>query len=159
MNTFKEALITGADFPVATLDQLIEQQEWFSLARLLRARATGEYDNRLKIIASGRGISLKTLRTLNPEALTQLTDEDRIERFLQEKNLRIVIHEEATETDVTTEVQLNEEDDIVSEELAEVYVAQGLLKEATAIYRQLSLQNPEKSVYFAEIIRRLETNN
>ena len=51
---------------------------------------------------------------------------------------------------------LDEEDEVVSEELAEIYLAQGLRDEALAIYRKLSLRNPEKSVYFAELIDKIE---
>ena len=58
-----------------------------------------------------------------------------------------------------TEAELSEEEDLVTEELAEVYLHQGLKREALAIYRRLSLLNPEKSVYFAKIIEKLETNN
>ena len=44
-------------------------------------------------------------------------------------------------------------------EVAEIYLAQGLCDKAIAIYRKLSLLNPEKSVYFAELIGKLENNN
>ena len=44
---------------------------------------------------------------------------------------------------------------LVTEELAEIYLAQGLCDEAVGIYRKLSLLYPEKSVYFAEIIGRI----
>ena len=48
------------------------------------------------------------------------------------------------------------EGEYVSEELAKIYLDQGLYDQASTIYRQLSLHNPEKSVYFAEIIARID---
>jgi len=46
--------------------------------------------------------------------------------------------------------------EIVSESLAEIYTMQGLKKEAIEMYEKLSLKNPKKSTYFAEIIENLK---
>ncbi|GHV00036.1 hypothetical protein FACS1894159_05070 [Bacteroidia bacterium] len=46
--------------------------------------------------------------------------------------------------------------DSISEELAEIFLAQGFTRQALGIYRKLSLLYPEKSVYFAEIIDRIK---
>jgi|GEM_PF-1271676 len=69
---------------------------------------------------------------------------------------RIVIGEQTTEESMATfGGETDDEDDFVSEELAEIYAKQGLFDDAIAIYRKLSLQDLQKSVYFAELIGQL----
>ncbi len=82
---------------------------------------------------------------------------DVIDTFLQCENLRIVADEKRGNDEVTLEVELEDIDDLVTEELAEIYATQGLVDEAKSIYVKLSLRNSEKSVYFAELIAKLET--
>jgi hypothetical protein len=82
-----------------------------------------------------------------------------INRFLRKNDYRIVAEEGEVENEVCTEADIDEEDDLVSEELAEIYLAQGLKCEAIEIYRKLSLLNSEKSIYFAEKIENIEKNN
>lgn len=69
---------------------------------------------------------------------------------------RIVIGEHTTEESMATLGGENDDDaDFVSEELAEIYAKQGLFDDAIAIYRKLSLQDSQKSIYFAELIGQL----
>lgn len=124
--------------------------------RILLEECSGEPDAVLSVAAPWRGESSLRLRRIDAGALVRLTSEEVIDRFLREEDLRIVADEHAPEGEVRTEPDLDEEDEIVSEELAEIYLSQGLREKAAAIYRKLSLLNPEKSVYFAELIRKTE---
>ena len=96
------------------------------------------------------------LKEINIEELTRITSSDIIDKFLRAENLKIVAQEGEVENEITTEPTFADDDDMVSEELAEVYLAQGLNDMAIETYRKLSLLNPEKSVYFAEIISKIE---
>lgn len=90
--------------------------------------------------------------------LTEVTTDDIIDRFLRADNLRIVAEEGEADSDIVTEAAFDADDDLASEELAEIYLAQGLKDMAKETYRKLSLLNPEKSVYFAELIAKIENN-
>jgi tetratricopeptide (TPR) repeat protein len=50
---------------------------------------------------------------------------------------------------------IDKNDIIVSEPLAELHVKQGRIDQAIATYKKLSLQNPEKKIYFADKIKQL----
>ncbi len=144
--------------PAEQLDRIIARWPWFTAARIVRALQSGRGDERLSVTEAFRGPSSLAAHAVDAAALTTLTADDLIERFLSEEDLRIVAEEGAAE-EIRTEAVLDEEDEVVSEELAEIYLAQGLRDEARAIYRKLSLRNPEKSVYFAELIEKTESNN
>ena len=98
------------------------------------------------------------LLDINVARLTEVTADDIIDRFLRADNLRIVAEEGEADGDIVTEAAFDADDDLASEELAEIYLAQGLKDMAKETYRKLSLLNPEKSVYFAELIAKIETN-
>ena len=93
------------------------------------------------------------------ERLMYLSPDDIIERFLNTSHGRIVAEEGEPADDIVTEADIDDEEDMVSEELAEVYLAQGLNDMAKETYRKLSLLNPEKSVYFAGLIEKIDKNN
>ena len=144
MATFREyiaSLGAAGAVPEAELDELLGRYEWFALARLVRLRQRGgdpSEDGRLGFAVQDRA--------------TALCADDLIDDFLRAGDYRIVAEEGEADDEVKTVADFDDEDDLVTEELAEIYRQQGLNDEACAIYRKLSLRNPEKSVYFAELI-------
>lgn len=81
-----------------------------------------------------------------------------IDDFLREGEHRIVIDDNTTDELIGGAHEADEEleEEFVSEELAEIYAKQHLFDLAIEIYQKLSLQNSQKSIYFAEIIDRLK---
>ena len=125
------------------LNALLVEYPWFAAAKALQERSEG-----------------KVLRhAIDAEKIAEESEGEIISRFLRKGEYRIVAGEGEVDDDVMTEAEIDEEDDLVSEELAEIYLAQGLKCEAIEIYRKLSLLNSEKSVYFAEKIENIEKNN
>lgn len=145
---------------VAELDALIARHEWFTAARIIRSLVSGEADEALELALHARGASSLALTAVDSSTLTAMTNDDIIERFLNVGDYRIVAEQGDSDTapDVTLAAVSDADDEYVSEDLAEIYLSQGLYEQAIAIYRQLSLQNSEKSVYFAEIISKIEKN-
>lgn len=159
MTRIRELLTHPAAEPApdaAELATLVTRWPWFAPVRTLHAAAGGGADARLELLAPWRAESSLKAAPVDLRALVSLSSDDVIDRFLREEDLRIVAGEGKPESEVLTEAQLDDEDEVVSEELAGIYLAQGLRDKAIAIYRKLSLLNPEKSVYFAELIDKIE---
>lgn len=116
-------------------------------------------DPKSRLIALLHPAALARVFEIDIEKLTHLSTDDLIDRFLKLDNYRITA-EEGVADDLTTTNFSDEEDDeeLISEELAEIYLNQGLYEEAINTYRKLSLLNSEKSIYFAGLIAKIESN-
>ena len=148
--------IEGADERIfideSDLSALLKSERWVPKLE------TGEPSQEAVSAKIGELVSLPEidLQKIDIELLTKITSSDIIDRFLRAETHRIVAEEGDVESEIVTEAELQDEDDMVSEELAEVYLAQGLKDMAIETYRKLSLLNPEKSIYFAELISKIE---
>ena len=143
MSVLESYFKNGVEPTAEALKALTSRYPWFTAAQVL---------------SSDKGEPLSGY-DVDIERLTEESEGEIISRFLRKGEYRIVAEEGDVEDDVLTEAELEDEDDIVSEELAEIYLSQGLRKEAIEIYRKLSLLNSEKSIYFAEKIENIEKNN
>ena len=118
------------------LDALVGRYEWFTPARILRVLRTGRSDRRVSIAAVSRLLPLGRF-TVDREALCALSPADLIDRFLKEGGHRIVAEEGEVVEEVRTEAELSGDDDLVTEDLAEIYLAQGALRRSNRHLSQI----------------------
>ena len=85
-----------------------------------------------------------------------------VEDFLENESGRIVLEDnveiepEELQTKESEKAQNTEENEILTEIMAGIYIKQGKYENAVKIIRQLSLKYPKKNRYFADQIRFLE---
>ena len=143
------------EIPLEAVEGLMRSERWSEI----QSKVTSANDAAQTLLGELLERPSVGEQSIDIERLMLVTADDIIDKFLRSEPRRIVAEEgEATE-DIVTEPELDEDDEFVSEELAEVYLKQGLKDMAKETYRKLSLLNPEKSVYFAEIISNIDSNN
>ena len=143
------------EIPLEAVEGLMRSERW-SVAECSAKAANVDVDALLEELLERPSVGEQSI---DIERLMLVTADDIIDKFLRSEPRRIVAEEGDVTDDIVTEPELDEDDEFVSEELAEVYLKQGLKDMAKETYRKLSLLNPEKSVYFAEIISKIDSNN
>ncbi|MFI3277227.1 MAG: hypothetical protein SNH13_00030 [Rikenellaceae bacterium] len=127
---------------------------WREGERVVEPMARLYIENRAMVVSPPESVDLDT-SSFKGSAIDNVID-----TFLSYENLRIVAEEgDVDGNEVSVDAEFDDIDDLVTEELAEIYHNQGLHLEAIAIYTKLSLLNSEKSVYFAELISSIEKIN
>ncbi len=175
MGTFAEYICNGGTRPSDTdIAAVLERYPWFMTARIMLSETQQTPDplvtlHRISYPKRQAQIAAKPIRT-EPTPEEQVPQQEQeverqeqkpaqyevIETFLSKGEYRIIPDESTPEFDAAKDsVVLDLSDDMLSEELAEIYLVQGLNAQAKEIYERLSLLNPEKSVYFAEIIGKI----
>ena len=141
--------------------ELCGQFPWWSAAHLTASELgvpTKESYLLPTRLRSRRLPSASLLKEIRPEEFERSEMLGLIDAFIHSgDHHKIIIEESTTEDSLTTTFAGVEEDDeeFLSEDLAEIYAKQGLFEQAIEIYQKLSLQIPQKSIYFAELIEQL----
>ena len=78
-----------------------------------------------------------------------------IDNFLQ-SNTRIVPKETHEENEDISKQSIEEDNDLITETLVRIYIKQGYYFKAIMAYEKLSLKYPEKSIYFANQIKKIK---
>lgn len=104
-------------------------------------------------------------RYTEPDLSENPTREELIERFLNIENPKIgktdadkCENDDKKEIDKIIKESVSDDFKMVTETMAKIYLKQGNKSKALKIYRQLMLNNPKKSVYFADRIKEIENN-
>ncbi|MBQ6613048.1 MAG: hypothetical protein IIX19_04935 [Alistipes sp.] len=155
MASFNDIIYKNIEVKTNDIEQVVARYPWWSAARLRLYRAKGaNSDVATRLIATLHPMGAIARHDIDFTKLTTLSHDELIDKFLTLDNYRITAEE--GEAEELSEAKFDDEDDIVSEELAEIYLNQGLYSQAIDTYRKLSLLNSEKSIYFAGLIAKIE---
>lgn len=95
---------------------------------------------------------LESPETASKEEVKSSYDEDLINKFIQEEP-RIKAQKDFYSPIDMAQKSVEEDENLISETLAKIYTAQGSYNKAIKAYEKLGLKYPEKSAYFADLIR------
>ncbi|MBE6335340.1 MAG: hypothetical protein E7066_01480 [Lentimicrobiaceae bacterium] len=108
----------------------------------------------LKMLIENRIYELQQEKNEDKKEEKILSKSDIIDKFIAENPQISRPKQEFFNPITVAQASVVDQENIISETLATIYLNQGHVSKAISIYKKLSLKNPEKSVYFAELIEK-----
>ena len=108
----------------------------------------------LKCLIEQRIIELEREKEADNKEEKTLSKTEIIDKFIAENPQISRPKKEFYDPMVVAQTSVVDKENIISETLATIYLNQGYVDKAISVYQKLSLKNPEKSVYFAELIEK-----
>jgi hypothetical protein len=133
-----------------------------SFTEWLRAKSSGPYHNYTEVHSTSEIKKTETVELVFPEKdfeETSSTEEELIDKFITTEPKIIPSKTEFYSPINQAKKSLMEHDDVVSETLAKIYRDQGNLAKARWSYERLMLLHPEKSSFFAALLKEIDDLN
>ncbi len=108
----------------------------------------------LKALIEQRIVELEQEKEESKKEDKSLSKNEIIDKFIAENPQISRPKQEFYDPFVVAQASVVDQENIISETLATIYLNQGYVEKAISIYQKLSLKNPKKSVYFAELIEK-----
>ena len=108
----------------------------------------------LKALIEQRIIELEKEKEVEKKEDKTMSKDEIIDKFIAENPQISRPKQEFYNPFSVAQASVVNQENIITETLATIYLNQGYVEKAISIYEKLSLKNPEKSVYFAELIKK-----
>ena len=151
-NQGEEEVIPEKTIVIPEIDLRKSQEELSKEMALLEEKRKSL--DELKALIEQRIVELEQEKEESKKEDKTLSKNEIIDKFIAENPQISRPKQEFYDPFVVAQASVVDQENIISETLATIYLNQGYVEKAISIYQKLSLKNPKKSVYFAELIEK-----